>query len=1176
MPVRLNRLPAPVRAAGLSLAGLFITVCLSFLGCERRSAPTEEVFRLRNQAKVHYELGTDPGCQQAIRLLEEVLAKNPGDPLDQANLARALIFTRQEEAARRALGLLAEARRSQGGMDAPLHLAYLEGLARLRLGDAAAAAAALRVVAAKDPACLPAWYQMGQALASIKKYDEAFDALAQAAAQDSSFIGAGALYKMGQVLRLAGREQESDAALEKFKKLQPTLPAGKPGPDFYERSRYTAMSLIPPPRPASEPPPARFDFAEAPEWLPAPALADAFAAIDLDNDGDADLVILRDGKIHLWRQEPGPKFADSTALSGLAEEKAPRPSASGGAGIAAGDYNNDGLTDLFFFGAAGPDLLARNLGEGVLEAAAQAGAAGEPGTLEARWADFDHDGDLDLVLLAASRARVLRNNGDGTFLAMAAGGARGLFDVFPAEIDPPAVPAGGRIGFDAADLDLGNDLDFVFPGARGAAIARNRRLGPFDQTALAPLAGAALILAADFDGDGDPDLAAIPSAGSPLALAWNEGPADAPAAPPRAGKDSAAPPLRFRYETFPNTKDLGAALDGDLGDLDNDGDLDLAAAAEKGVLILRNQAGGKFTAEKVPALEKALAARLQLADLDGDGLLDLALIDRTPAGAGGTLRIFRNRSAPAYGAYTVKLIGVRDNRPAVGARVELYAGRHYQVLQVRGPGGARFGAGPAGGAMEKLDGLRVLWPNGVAQAVPPGELVWDQRRSASITQKEGLVVSCPFLYVFDGARYRFLTDLLGVAPLDEWAPEGAGPPLDPEEYVRIPGELLRSAPGEARLRLAITEELRETAYLDRLGLIEVRSPEEFEVFGKESTRQEGFEPLEIFLVKKSDLQRPAVLVPAGGGGRAGELLAAQDGRYLHAYQTAPPQGAGWVEPYALEIHAAPAARALLLTGRIRWPDSDAAFSLSQHGRSWLPLRLEIPGLRGDWPALLPDLGFPAGMDRAVVVDFGPAGLTGDGRLRLVSSYPYLWDRIAVARRGEWARLENDGAKKAVWGDEAVRLERRTLPLRGARLSSRGFSAMMESFARHEQVYDYERPEPGSLAGLSFERARGLATRHGEVKELLLEADDRLAVLVSGDGLEIEFSAPEPLPPGWGRTYFLQVTGWAKEANFHNRTGRWIAPLPYRSMEKYPPDEERPRDQPYQEYLTRYQNRWVDK
>ena len=68
--------------------------------------------------------------------------------------------------------------------------------------------------------------------------------------------------------------------------------------------------------------------------------------------------------------------------------------------------------------------------------------------------------------------------------------------------------------------------------------------------------------------------------------------------------------------------------------------------------------------------------------------------------------------------------------------------------------------------------------------------------------------------------------------------------------------------------------------------------------------------------------------------------------------------------------------------------------------------------------------------------------------------------------------------------------------------------------------------------------------------------------------------PVPRDPVEKVTYFLKVSGWAKESNFHNSTGRYIEPLPFHGMKSYPAVGEEPLGQ--EEYVAEYQTRKVQR
>ena len=131
------------------------------------------------------------------------------------------------------------------------------------------------------------------------------------------------------------------------------------------------------------------------------------------------------------------QFTDATGASGISFPRGYLPTGVDsafaqdadvrefGGGVAAGDYNNDGLVDLFIVrGDIGPNLLYRNKGDSTFEdVAAEAGVAYTKSATEnyrnsgPGFADMDGDGDLDLFIggLEGDPAKIYRNKGDGTF-----------------------------------------------------------------------------------------------------------------------------------------------------------------------------------------------------------------------------------------------------------------------------------------------------------------------------------------------------------------------------------------------------------------------------------------------------------------------------------------------------------------------------------------------------------------------------------------------------------------------------------------------------------------------------------------------------------------------------------------------------------------------------------------
>ena len=104
------------------------------------------------------------------------------------------------------------------------------------------------------------------------------------------------------------------------------------------------------------------------------------------------------------------------------------------------------------------------------------------------------------------------------------------------------------------------------------------------------------------------------------------------------------------------------------------------------------------------------------------------------------------------------------------------------------------------------------------------------KRDETVTLTELILPtgSCPYLYCWDGERFRFVTDLLGASPLGLPVAEGVYIDADPDEIVWI-GDETNFKPIDGSYRLQITEELREILYLDEAKLISVDVPTGTEV-----------------------------------------------------------------------------------------------------------------------------------------------------------------------------------------------------------------------------------------------------------------------------------------------------------------------------------------------------------
>ena len=116
----------------------------------------------------------------------------------------------------------------------------------------------------------------------------------------------------------------------------------------------------------------------------------------------------------------------------------------------------------------------------------------------------------------------------------------------------------------------------------------------------------------------------------------------------------------------------------------------------------------------------------------------------------------------------------------------------------------------------------------------------------------------------------------------------------------------------------------------------------------------------------------------------------------------------------------------------------------------------------------------------------------------------------------------------------------------ADLHVRGYSAFAELPWTDPLSPVYDRLLPGPNWRFT---PSGWVTRTGDVRELLEQRDDGLAILAGGDELTLEFDDSRlPAPgPGMERTFFLWTVGWDKDADYHVARGNTVEPLPWNGM-----------------------------
>ncbi|MAE70427.1 MAG: hypothetical protein CME06_08175, partial [Gemmatimonadetes bacterium] len=484
-------------------------------------------------------------------------------------------------------------------------------------------------------------------------------------------------------------------------------------------------------------------------------------------------------------------------------------------------------------------------------------------------------------------------------------------------------------------------------------------------------------------------------------------------------------------------------------------------------------------------------------------------------------------TAAAENHVSVRLTGIKDNASGIGTRVELRAGSLFAADRVDpapGSGGRRSAALHfALGGRRTADRVKVRWPNGVWEdSTQPA-------RRVHIEQDPALLGSCPFLYAWNGERFEFVTDILGNAPLGLALAPGVYFPANPSERIALE----RLEPKDRFLELRLTEELRETIYIDEIALLAIDLPGAAKAFSSNALRPPPY-PSEPFVVV-GELFPPLSARDDRGVDRT-ETVRAKDGRYTgsdlahHAAYQGLAERTHWIE---LDLGIEPGAKrvALVLHGGYWWSEA-GNYAASQAIDVAVPPRLEVPDGRGGWRTAKSPFGFPGGRPKTVVHEIGELIEPSDPRVRIVTNFRLHWDRIAI-----------DTTSTAI--------QRRTTRIEPsqAMLAFRGYSRAIDAGTPVPYGFDYEQVD----LRRPYPRMTGAYTRFGDVLPLVTSADDRLVVMGHGEEIALRFDAASlpPLPEGFNRSFLFHSVGWDKDGDPKTAHGTTVEPLPFGGMSSYP-------------------------
>ena len=486
-------------------------------------------------------------------------------------------------------------------------------------------------------------------------------------------------------------------------------------------------------------------------------LGTGLAFLDYDNDGYLDLFFVNSSRLegfpegreptnHLYHNEKNGSFKDVTREAGLVRS-------GWGQGVCAGDFDNDGFTDLFVT-YWGHDALYRNTGKGSFEDVTS--AAGMAGA-EIRWGtgcafvDYNRDGKLDLFVSNYVQFDQKNTPTPGmpnacTWKAMPVmcgprglkGGVNRLWrnDSTPGRVKFTDVSQvakitapGERYSLSVTTLDYDHDgwPDlYVAVDSQASILYHNNHDGTFTDTGVE--AGVAYSedgreqagmgsSAGDYDGDGRLDLAKTNFIDDTPNVYRNNGDGSFTEMTSPAGLGSVTrflgwgvAFLDYDNDTWPDLFLVNGHVYPNVKD----------AGYHQRRLLFRSRAGRRFDDVSLTSGDGVSAERsgrgLAVGDYDNDGDLDLAIMNMNDLPS-----LLRNEGGNRNRFLNVRLVGTKSNRSAIGARVRVTAGGRTMVDEVRSGSTfmsqsdfrLHFGLGQA----QLVDRVEIEWPSGAKEAV---------------------------------------------------------------------------------------------------------------------------------------------------------------------------------------------------------------------------------------------------------------------------------------------------------------------------------------------------------------------------------------------------------------------------------------------------------------------------
>ena len=1063
-----------------------LLVLFAPLGCNRNSqtepfTPTDQIIAEHNRGVA---LMGRFDYVQAHNVFTKLAEAHPSWTDIRIDLAIAALNRQQPGDDQRAAGLLDTIIQQRPD---DLRALYCRAILYLFASEPESALELFSQVVAADATDAYAQYYAGQCHFQLGRYDQALDYFRRTQQLDPYLRSA--YYGAFQASQQLGDNDGAKEDFESFQKLADN-PQARLAEIKYTRMGPKAEVRAFEPQPVEIPQPtgrlfaaaALLDFTSAADvsWrsFDTDALLPPITVCDFNHDGRLDGFIAGafDG------DSPNAVWLNTASGLRLVMDH-PLAQVTSVTAVLWGDIDNDGLTDVYLCRRGANQLWQQNpTGTWSDITASSLASGGESHTVDGACFDADHDGDLDLFLVNADGANeLLSNNRDGTFRQL--GNAQGI------------AGDGNSRGVVLADLDTDRDVDILVINQQPPhEVYRNNRLWNYEPaTGFATLAAADIYgaFAADTNADGHVE---IFTAGAQGVSHWQ-----------RAEDGS------WTENIVNNSLKVVAGAIA-VQDLNGTGDPEIIVTTKSGWQVL------------------SLAGEL-IESGDAKGWTLAALSDR------GYSLLCPNSGAPPTvyqagpGRFPVTLLRfsgqenkadqMRSNASGIGVQAAIRVGSHWAAINTfrtqSGPGQSLQPAVVGLRGQEQMDFVSVRWPDGISQSeidLAAGQHVIEE------TQRQ--VSSCPVVFAWDGQRFQFVTDVLGVGGIGFNQGRGQYHPPRPWENLQLPDGLLQPKDGCYVIKLC--EPMEEAMYLDAARLVAYDLPPGWQMVLDErlatndppATGQPLFYRNEFLPIAATDTNGHDVLSAI----QAVDGIAAEpgplDGRFL-----------GRTKPRELTIDfAVPldevANPVLVFHGWVEYPYSQTMFAAWQANATYDAPTLSARGRDGAWQDVYESFGYMAGMPRQAALPIDPRRLPqGTTSLRIQTNLEIYFDSMRI-----------------VSAENCPEVLRRPLNLVDATVNEVGFPRRT-NHAQKRPTFDYSIRIPL----WDTKHLAGYYSEFGSVLTEVASVDDCLAVVGPGEEVELCFGIDSLTDSSTNRTFVLETNGWCKDRDLFTRHGETVEPLP---------------------------------